>query len=91
MTSITSRPFNGQLGSAEQNSNIVLAAGKGFIVQRGSGEVGLYCMNNSNTLGVYDASFGNAAKIRFKGMMDLNIGEIENIFARTRAINLGQF
>jgi len=50
LTSITSRPFTGQLGSAEQNSDITLAAGLGINMSRGTGIVRASCENNSHTL-----------------------------------------
>lgn len=56
MTSITSRPFTGQLGSAEQNSNINLSEGK-YLHLKGSatGEAVIRSKNGSGALQVYDS------------------------------------
>jgi len=58
LTSITSRPFTGQLGSAEQASDIELASGKGILLNESGQEVGLFCMP-SNALKI--ASHANNA------------------------------
>jgi hypothetical protein len=54
LTSITSRAFTGQLGSAEQNSNIHLAGGKYLHLQgSGSGEAVIRSKNGSGALQLF--------------------------------------
>ena len=77
MTSITSRPFNGQLGSAEQNSDITLASGKKFVVQQGSGSASLVCENNGNVLWVRNGSNSAFNEVKMQDCSpqgDINMG-----------------
>ena len=56
MTSITSRPFNGQIGSAEQNSDLTLASEKGLILNYGTGNIKLLCVSNQDKITIRDGT-----------------------------------
>ena len=76
MTSITSKPFNGQLGDAEQNSDINLAAGYSLNLRRGSGVVELHCQNNQEKLEIYSDGYGGYRDLgcrssNFTGSIDI--------------------
>ena len=75
MTSITSRPFNGQLGSAAQISDIVFASGKGTQYVYGTGKVLVRAQNNQPYLNIRDD--GDTAWLGFQAKDAFMNGNID--------------
>ncbi len=58
MPRISSRPWLGQIGGAQQTSDIEMAAGTSVNLRRGSGTIELHCQNNTERLEVYSDGYG---------------------------------